>query len=76
MSLLHLTQERVVNSVELLLRAAVTRYYAGWLVCEDPGCSGRTRVMPLRFQTAYPVCPVCRVSSMYQVGTTYNFLHS
>ena len=51
----------------LLIRSHVTKYYAGWLVCEDPGCSGRTRVMPLRFQRAYPVCPVCRVSSMYQV---------
>ena len=57
----------------LLIRSHVTKYYAGWLVCEDPGCSGRTRVMPLRFQRAYPVCPVCRVSSMYQVrGETMN----
>ena len=48
----------------------MNKYYAGWLGCEDPGCSGRTRVMPLRFQRAYPVCPVCRVSSMYQVRLT------
>ena len=57
----------LINFDNLVIRSHVNKYYAGWLVCEDPGCSGRTRVMPLRFQRAYPVCPVCRVSSMYQV---------
>merc|ERR1712108_14149 len=32
---------------------------------EDPGCSGRTRQMPLVFQRAFPVCPVCRKATMY-----------
>ena len=41
-------------------------FTAGWLVCEDPGCTGRTRVMPLQFQRACPMCGVCRVSAMYQ----------
>ena len=59
--------ESSLSSRVLNIRSHVNKYYAGWLVCEDPGCSGRTRVMPLRFQRAYPVCPVCRVSSMYQV---------
>ena len=47
-------------------------FTAGWLVCEDPGCSGRTRVMPLQFQRAYPQCGVCRVSAMYQEYSAAN----
>jgi len=58
--------ESIANSIDLLIRKHISKYYAGWLVCEDPGCVGRTRVMPLRFQRAYPMCPVCKVSSMYQ----------
>ena len=30
----------------------LSRYYLGWLVCEDPGCSGRTRCLPLQVQQA------------------------
>ena len=52
--------------METLIRKSINKYYQGWLVCEDPGCTGRTRVMPLQFQRAYPVCPLCKVSSMYQ----------
>merc|ERR1712098_717226 len=58
--------ESIANSIDLLMGKHISKYYAGWLVCEDPGCVGRTRVMPLRFQRAYPMCPVCKVSSMYQ----------
>ena len=31
----------------------------GWLVCEDPGCSNRTRRIPLRGIRGFPVCNVC-----------------
>merc|ERR1711962_1038240 len=31
----------------------------------DPGCSGRTRCLPLQFQRAFPVCPVCRKATMF-----------
>ena len=56
-------EEMITNSMELLIRKSINKYYQGWLVCEDPGCVGRTRVMPLQFQRAYPVCPLCKVSS-------------
>ena len=49
----------------MLVRRCLAKYYAGWLLCEDPGCSGRTRCLPLQFQRAYPVCPVCNKASMY-----------
>ena len=53
-------EEKILNSIDVLARKHISRYYAGWLVCEDPGCSGRTRLMPLQFQRAFPVCPTCR----------------
>jgi len=55
----------VSKAIDLLVRGCLARYYQGWLVCEDPGCSGRTRTTPLQFQRAYPVCPTCSKASMY-----------
>merc|ERR1719348_558300 len=34
---------KVSNAVDMLVRQAINKYYAGWLVCEDPGCTGSTR---------------------------------
>ena len=50
----------VLKQVTRQLRQCIKKYYAGWLVCEDPGCSGRTRYLPLQFQRAFPVCPTCK----------------
>ena len=55
----------VAGAIDLLVRRCLAKYYAGWMVCEDPGCSGRTRCIPLQFQRAYPVCPVCNKATMY-----------
>ena len=55
----------VAGAIDLLVRRSLAKYYAGWLVCEDPGCSGRTRCLPLQFQRAFPVCPVCRKATMF-----------
>jgi len=57
---------KLVNSLDMLVRQVINKYYAGWLVCEDPGCIGRTRVMPLQFQRAYPVCSTCTKATMYR----------
>ena len=55
-----MAEEKILNNIDVLARKHISRYYAGWLVCEDPGCTGRTRLMPLQFQRAFPVCPTCR----------------
>eukprot|EP00090_Calanus_glacialis_P016583 TRINITY_DN25936_c0_g1_i4.p1 TRINITY_DN25936_c0_g1~~TRINITY_DN25936_c0_g1_i4.p1 ORF type:complete len:1464 (-),score=583.40 TRINITY_DN25936_c0_g1_i4:126-4448(-) len=60
---------KLVNAVDMLVRQMVNKYYAGWLMCEDPGCVGRTRVMPLQFQRAYPVCGTCTKATMYREYT-------
>jgi len=62
-------ESKVSNAVDLLVRQAINKYYAGWLVCEDPGCVGRTRVMPLQFQRAYPICSTCSKATMYREYT-------
>jgi DNA polymerase alpha subunit A len=35
----------VIAQVEHAVRAQTTRYYEGWLVCDDPSCGNRTRQM-------------------------------
>ena len=57
---------KLANAVDMLVRQVVNKYYAGWLMCEDPGCVGRSRVMPLQFQRAYPVCGTCGKATMYR----------
>jgi len=55
----------VMNLVTKMMRECTNKYYKSWMVCEDPGCTGRTRVLPLKFQRAYPVCPMCQKAIMY-----------
>lgn len=31
--------------VELQLRAAINKFYEGWLVCDDASCGNRTRML-------------------------------
>ena len=34
-------------------------------MCEDPACPHRTRRVPLRFQSNYPICNLCEKGVMY-----------
>ncbi|XP_076453850.1 DNA polymerase alpha catalytic subunit-like [Babylonia areolata] len=42
------------------IRTHVTKYYAGWLKCEDSACGARMRKLPLTFHRGHPICVVCR----------------
>jgi len=57
--------EIIQNKLTLKIREHIKKYYKGWVVCEDPGCSGRTRQLPLSFQRAFPICETCRKATMY-----------
>ena len=59
----------IQNKITLNIREHIKRYYKGWVVCEDPGCSGRTRQLPLSFQRAFPICETCRKATMYMEYT-------
>ena len=59
----------ILNKITLDIREHIKRYYNGWVVCEDPGCSGRTRQLPLSFQRAFPICETCRKATMYMEYT-------
>ena len=37
-----------MNLVTKMMRECTNKYYKSWMVCEDPGCTGRTRVLPLK----------------------------
>jgi DNA polymerase alpha subunit A len=59
----------IKNKLTLAIRSHIQKYYAGWIICEDPGCSGRTRRVPLAFQRAFPVCSTCFKATMYREYT-------
>ncbi|XP_054257765.1 DNA polymerase alpha catalytic subunit isoform X2 [Macrosteles quadrilineatus] len=59
----------IKNTLTLTMRAFITKYYQGWLICEDPACSQRTRRIPLRFENYYPVCSLCGKNNMYREYT-------
>ena len=53
----------------LAIRHHIQKYYASWIICEDPGCTGRTRRLALAFQRAFPVCTTCYKATMYREYT-------
>ncbi|KAL0122747.1 hypothetical protein PUN28_007448 [Cardiocondyla obscurior] len=68
----------IQNSVQLAIRKAISKYYNGWLECENPLCSNRTRRLPLDFAKKFPDCSICKDVSMSRVysGTDlYNQLY-
>ncbi|XP_011864570.1 PREDICTED: DNA polymerase alpha catalytic subunit [Vollenhovia emeryi] len=68
----------IQNVVQLAMRKVISKYYSGWLECENPLCSYRTRQLPLDFAKKFPDCPVCKDISMSRVysGTDlYNQLY-
>ncbi|KAM7301016.1 DNA polymerase alpha catalytic subunit [Ixodes scapularis] len=65
------------NQVTLFIRDCISKFYAGWLVCEDSVCCHRTRRLPLRFVKASPLCFACERSVMhpeYKTSDLYNQL--
>ena len=56
----------IKNLLTKAMRIHIQKYYSGWIVCEDPGCSGRTRRCPLSFQRAFPICNTCFKATMYR----------
>ncbi|XP_012540417.1 DNA polymerase alpha catalytic subunit [Monomorium pharaonis] len=68
----------IQNIIQLEMRKAITKYYSGWLECENPLCSHRTRHLPLAFAKKFPDCPMCKDGCMNRVysGTDlYNQLY-
>ena len=59
----------IKNKLVLAIRHHVQKYYASWIICEDPGCSGRTRRLALAFQRAFPICTTCYKATMYREYT-------
>lgn len=55
----------VCNQVHMFIRKHIQRYYAGWLACDDPSCSHRTRTLYLK--SSVPKCTIPRCGGkMYQ----------
>ena len=56
----------IKNKLTLAIRSHISKYYSGWIICEDPGCNGRSRRLPLAFQRAFPICTTCFKATMYR----------
>ena len=54
----------IQNKLTLNIRRHIKRFYSGYVICEDPACSGRTRQLPLQFRGAFPVCSTCSKAVM------------
>jgi len=57
----------IQNTIQLAMRKAISKYYSGWLECENPLCSNRTRRLLLDFVKKFPDCPACKDVSMSKV---------
>ena len=61
----------IKNTVTLQLSSFIKQYYQGWLVCEDPMCSFRTKRMSCKFVKGVPQCIECE-----RYATTLEYSHS
>ncbi|ROT82337.1 putative DNA polymerase alpha catalytic subunit-like [Penaeus vannamei] len=59
----------IINKLNLDIRKHIIKYYNGWLICEDPGCSNRTRRIPLRFSRGFPICNACEKGVLFREYT-------
>ncbi|XP_045609445.1 DNA polymerase alpha catalytic subunit [Procambarus clarkii] len=59
----------ILNKLRLDIRNHIQKYYNGWLICEDPGCSNRTRRIPLHFSRGFPVCDSCERGVLFREYT-------
>ncbi|XP_033119807.1 DNA polymerase alpha catalytic subunit-like [Anneissia japonica] len=53
-------EAQIKNQLRMMVRRCVTKYYDGWLVCEDTSCNHRTRCVPINPQRHGLPCPVCQ----------------
>ncbi|KAJ9591406.1 hypothetical protein L9F63_002012 [Diploptera punctata] len=61
----------VQNSLTTASRSFIRQYYQNWMICEDPGCTNRTRRLPLEMKGSYPHCNMCKSAVMYREYTEF-----
>ena len=54
----------ILVQLELAVRTHIGRFYAGWLVCDDPSCANRTRMMSVLGRRC--LRPACRGTVRYE----------
>lgn len=54
----------ILNKLTMKIRGHIHQFYSGYVSCEDPACTGRTRQLPLAFRGAFPVCSGCEKAIM------------
>ena len=61
----------IKNSITLQLQNFIKQYHQGWLVCEDPMCSFRTKRLSCKFVRGIPQCIECE-----RYATMLEYSHS
>ncbi|XP_076048772.1 DNA polymerase alpha catalytic subunit [Oratosquilla oratoria] len=59
----------VINKLHMEIQKHINKYYEGWIICDDPGCSNRLTRVPLCFSRGYPICNVCEKGFLYREYT-------
>ena len=54
--------------LEFQIREAISKYYEGWTVCDDPTCGNRTRAMGVYGRRC--LRPGCRGKVAFEVSST------
>lgn len=62
----------IQNRLQLAIRSVITKYYEGWMECEDPACFNKTRRVPQQFFGVHPVCDLCQKCIMYRIVSLFN----
>ncbi|XP_033219997.1 DNA polymerase alpha catalytic subunit [Belonocnema kinseyi] len=62
-----LNYNSIINCLQLAIRKMINEYYAGWMECENPACSHRTRYIPLCPSGNYIKCSQCKSSNVHRV---------
>lgn len=52
----------IQNQLSIVIRAHIRKYYEGWMICEDPTCGYRTRLINPNFVKGFPECRQCQRS--------------
>ncbi|CAH1398889.1 unnamed protein product [Nezara viridula] len=54
----------IQNQLHFRIRYHIQKYYEGWLICEDPVCQNRKRIINPIFSKGFPECNKCYRSTM------------
>ncbi|XP_014669275.1 PREDICTED: DNA polymerase alpha catalytic subunit-like [Priapulus caudatus] len=59
------TTAYICNKLVQEIRKHLSKYYLGWLKCDDVVCGHRTRIPTARLRNGHPVCDACERGNLH-----------